>query len=46
MATPSAPSHTLVIKDLHVEIGGKEIELVKDYGAISYEQAADNWPAF
>ena len=28
------------------EIGGKEIELVKDYGAVSYEQAADNWPVF
>jgi hypothetical protein len=28
------------------EIGGKEIELVKDYGAISYEQAVDNWPVF
>jgi hypothetical protein len=28
------------------DIGGDKVELVRDLGAISYEQAADNWQAF
>jgi hypothetical protein len=28
------------------DIGGEKVELVRDLGAIGYEQAADNWQAF
>ena len=28
------------------DIGGEKVELERDLGAISYEQAADNWQAF
>jgi hypothetical protein len=28
------------------DIGGENVELVKDLGVISYEQVADNWQAF